>query len=409
MTLITDNLLVDIDLTTGTLTDQSGNGNDASFIGTSTELMKGKRGWGYNATGADRLEIAADNAFDIDVFSFYFLIDIDKAFSSSQVLMYKRDISGTQTRWGFFITNSTVITFLNAGTGGNVTFTIAATDYQGAKVMAVTKPTGSTKARLYFDGRFIVESSAVTTLSTTSAEISIGSVGSAPYKDSPISSVLIYSTDHTAAEVVQNCKAIATRVTPDVGNKDFYFPDAAVRSDESNLKSAWIMKNINGVYPDNVDSGGSDMTPALNAGGLVQTTTPWGAPAISLSGGEYLEAADYSEAEDYSTGITIMAWIKTTDNAGELVGHFTNVDPFQGFALAVGSFTNDGKLNFWSADTVATSWDSADTAVNDGIWHRVAISYDNANATFYLDGIADGSPVRTEPAGGFLECNSHRK
>jgi len=173
MAIDTTALVMDLDLTKGSIKDLSGNSNDGTFIGTSSEFLKGNRGWGYQAQSTDRIQVSANSSFDTDTMSVFFLLDLDKEITTaSQILYYKRDIAGAATKWGISITNGTTITLVNSG--GNATFTIATSDYFGAKTMAITKTSGSSAPELYFDGVHVATGSASITLDTTSVAVSIG-------------------------------------------------------------------------------------------------------------------------------------------------------------------------------------------------------------------------------------------
>lgn len=117
----------------------------------------------------------------------------------------------------------------------------------------------------------------------------------------------------------------------------------------------------------------------------------------------YVEVPD-NPAFTLGVNTTIAAWIKTTDFYSEIVGNFEASSPFTGFLFSVGYFSqggnthpNAGKLAFFlssGASFEAYNY-SMGPRVDDGKWHHVAISYNGATVTFYVDGISSAPQAAT--------------
>ena len=128
--------------------------------------------------------------------------------------------------------------------------------------------------------------------------------------------------------------------------------------------------------------------------------TPWTSAQNALDfGGSDLVQTTYSGISG-SNARTVEAWIKTT----------ANCDPNNGGVQKViadwGSFTTGARFTFcvlWANAIrieVGGNGLSGSIAVNDGIWHHVAVVYDPASATpaqLYVDGVLDVSGSITVP------------
>jgi|GEM_PF-3029083 len=135
----------------------------------------------------------------------------------------------------------------------------------------------------------------------------------------------------------------------------------------------------------------------------VTTLEPLELPGNAL---EFDGTNDYVETTSmvpFGATFTITSWIKTDGNGaifcwGENgVNKHTNLRTYLGvLRLEVG----DGQVDYISANTL----------VNDGKWHHVAVVKNNADITFYVDGVADGtgtssrltSPSVSTIGGGYI-------
>lgn len=109
------------------------------------------------------------------------------------------------------------------------------------------------------------------------------------------------------------------------------------------------------------------------------------------TGLEFDGAGDFSQATHASglnvgTGpMTFCAWVNTTQTGfGAIAAKFASNTGFVWYK------SDTGRQLFFFGDGSAISG-SSNTVFNDGNWHHVAVSVNRSgNATFYLDGVADG-------------------
>jgi hypothetical protein len=89
---------------------------------------------------------------------------------------------------------------------------------------------------------------------------------------------------------------------------------------------------------------------------------------------------------------TVEMWIATTTG---------NADPFvMGFLQCDVEVDYEGKIDFRAGD--GNDWGTSvisSTAVNDGLWHYVVVSYDGATERVFVDGQPDGSAAFTGTTG----------
>ena len=95
-----------------------------------------------------------------------------------------------------------------------------------------------------------------------------------------------------------------------------------------------------------------------------------------------------------TSDITMSAWVKTSVGTEYVIGgHGPN--PYPGYALGIGEGTPSGTISQYSNGTPA--WRGSNTPVNDGTWHNIAVSVTGGVATFYMDGVADGTGAQASP------------
>jgi len=99
---------------------------------------------------------------------------------------------------------------------------------------------------------------------------------------------------------------------------------------------------------------------------------------------EYLDCGNDSSLQGESDK-TYAAWVKTEDDSMYLMAKRTGGDG--ALSLYVDS---NGKVKAFIGSTAS---DASSTAIHDGLWHHIAVVYDNSadNVFFYFDGVADGS------------------
>lgn len=102
--------------------------------------------------------------------------------------------------------------------------------------------------------------------------------------------------------------------------------------------------------------------------------------------------------------LTVELWLKTTDTSGTILSYSQDANGTDQIRL-----NNPSSLKFRVGS--ATAVDTAQ-AVNDGQWHHIAATYDEAATTaqVYIDGVLSGSntsvaPLTIQDGGGFVLAN----
>ncbi len=138
--------------------------------------------------------------------------------------------------------------------------------------------------------------------------------------------------------------------------------------------------------------------------------------ATTYSPGKFGTAGTFDGTNDYTTitdsdtytmsDLTIAAWVKTSDDVGEIVSHFTTGSPWVGFVMNVGENggASSGKLCLWTSGGGGNGWDCADQTVNDNAWHHIAVTFQSSGATgtaiYYIDGTEATSTTKYTPGDG---------
>ena len=160
------------------------------------------------------------------------------------------------------------------------------------------------------------------------------------------------------------------------------------------------------TYEGDTTAGIQDRTSNGHDGYLVDNT-PAGVTGnvLSLDGtGDYVEL-NYAEIDaiDLTSG-TIETWVKIDDDTkGTIFAQqhgFSN--SYAVFMVGnnpadIGNATtaNDGKLFFRPQNSVGTPIESTST-LTPGQWHHVAVTFNSAGATLYIDGVADANVTGTD-------------
>ncbi len=119
--------------------------------------------------------------------------------------------------------------------------------------------------------------------------------------------------------------------------------------------------------------------------GISRAQTPGG--ALSFGGvSEYIEVPDAASL-DISATVTVEMWLQTTTAANAVLLEKSNNNTNYGLQL------NAGKLLFLVSPNAATGQLMSNGTVNDGQWHHVAGTYNQATHTMnvYIDGIVDNT------------------
>ena len=99
---------------------------------------------------------------------------------------------------------------------------------------------------------------------------------------------------------------------------------------------------------------------------------------------EYLTVPD-TKSLRITGGLTVEAWVKTTDNGCYIVGRDDNSD--RSFYLAI----IGNKARLFVTDGSSTAYDDGATSVNDDNWHHlVGVYVPSTSITIYVDGSSDG-------------------
>ena len=124
-----------------------------------------------------------------------------------------------------------------------------------------------------------------------------------------------------------------------------------------------------------------------------------GGPTWGVSGGR--QALSFDGSNDYvdcgdvlnqtTNDFTLSVWIKTTQTSRGYILSKQEFSAAAGYHLEING-TGVGKARVGISDGTNAAFDSTSTGYNDGGWHHVLVVFDRSGvATFYKDGIADGS------------------
>lgn len=117
--------------------------------------------------------------------------------------------------------------------------------------------------------------------------------------------------------------------------------------------------------------------------------------AIGFDGDDYVDVGGASSLDLGTNDYSISAWVKTSDKTE----HNAIVQADDNFSFAPLYIQQTTGLMRTAIDEVAFS-PSGGSDFADGIWHHLAISFDrNGDASFYLDGILDGTATISAKSG----------
>lgn len=158
-----------------------------------------------------------------------------------------------------------------------------------------------------------------------------------------------------------------------------YFNDA-------NLKAYWRLEG-NSNDAKNANNGtDTNITYGINYGKFNQGATTTGSSKIALASGAGTDL-------DITGNLTIVFWIKTTDNNKYIIGFNDGTNGAAGYGLVVGAAgAAAGKMKFASGSSSGGSWSGDNTtAINDGTWRHIGVVLSGTNVYFYMNGSPDGS------------------
>ncbi|HAU36777.1 MAG TPA: hypothetical protein DCX07_03555 [Phycisphaerales bacterium] len=121
--------------------------------------------------------------------------------------------------------------------------------------------------------------------------------------------------------------------------------------------------------------------------GPVLTTNSATDHYVTLDGNDFIIAPD--AFLDGASAWTLSVWFNATTNGMKMLGSTDAAHGNDGFALELA--TDSGKVGrVRYAQRTGASWSSAifsDSAMNDGQWHHVIITYNGTNYWMYVDGV----------------------
>ena len=146
-----------------------------------------------------------------------------------------------------------------------------------------------------------------------------------------------------------------------------------------------------------LDSSGYRLHGTLYNGALLSSTAGrWGGTGLLLDGvNDYLRVED-SPQLDPGTGVTLEAWVKTTDTAGRIIDKWSiaGTSWTRSYLLSLGD-ASAGKVRFAVALSAGGSaLVDSKNAINDGGWHHVVATDNGYTLSIYIDGYLDNTFVQ---------------
>lgn len=129
-------------------------------------------------------------------------------------------------------------------------------------------------------------------------------------------------------------------------------------------------------------------------------TTPIGW-AVDVDGSnDYLNVGSHSSLNITSEMTVVITTKIPTQPGGSsyrvIMGFYNVSSPYQGFAIGIGSISNNGKISYYTNNHGA--WVVSSSTVDDSLWHHIAVAVDGSNCRFYIDGSSDASPASDVPS-----------
>lgn len=381
-----NNLVFNHDYTKGHFDDYSGNGNDASQA--SDSFIKGENGWG-SVPSLGTLSIPHDASQNISALTFIIHADFYRLQNSGDRMLYKAGA------YDFYFASTTSIAFSDGTTAYSFS---GVYDYVGAKTIAITKSTGSSKAKLYIDGVFVVEAGGNTEIGTSSNTLYVGNaIGVANQLDVPMFGAVLYSDEKSAEEVSMLHKAIIKRKTKFKRKRNFStLPSVPALSSGLGIN----MQILNGTIHDQ----GPGRIAFTNLGhGNMNSETVWGETAVKMDG---------TQNAGFATGVIsnfdfgdnpwgAFIWVKNLNTTRRLIlqNGLINTD---GFTLEK---TASETLKFELHDPGGNTSVTSSKVLLDGVWHLVGIYSEGSSGDIYI--YLDGEQDSNTAAGQALVANSN--
>ena len=109
--------------------------------------------------------------------------------------------------------------------------------------------------------------------------------------------------------------------------------------------------------------------------------------ALVFNGNDYIVIDSVADATALNNALTWESWIKTTDFSDNVLGGWNTSANGNLFWFRVHNELGDRFLQIYDGVSHNSQKD-----VSDGIWHHIAVIYDNGNTTAYIDGEIDIGP-----------------
>jgi len=159
----------------------------------------------------------------------------------------------------------------------------------------------------------------------------------------------------------------------------------------SKIIGYWNMDGIIGpitdgqsLFPDLSGTGNNGVSVNVNGSGMNFAEGKTG-QAIQLDGSDDKIEIPYSSTFDCTSGVTVTAWIKTTDASGNILSKYGISGSGLSYMLVIGPNAS-GIVDFYNQ-----GWRRGTRVVNNNAWHHVAGSTDGTTWKVYSDGQLDAS------------------
>lgn len=277
-------------------------------------------------------------------------------------------------------------------------------------------------ARFYFDG--VLDSTiAYATTFGTGMTYNIGTTASGYFMNGSLDEIRISNIARTAEEIKQDAQSfpyavytspvldlnLTGRVTSwnwliwtGLGLRTSNVGDGETLPSTTNLVAQWKFNETSGTSA--ADSSGNGRTAALQAGfastasqdqapgtGWTAANARWGAGALMFDGTNDWALVTYNAALNITGNLTMGAWIKTTNGAGnmDIISRY-GTTPYPGYAIGV----QGGYFVCWVGDNTL-GWFTSNRYVSDGQWHFVTCTLNSTTVSTYIDGFLSNSGSRT--------------